>query len=65
MKDDNWQRYIQIGLELSTSVFVFSAIGIFLDKKLNTKPYLTISGIFLGISSVFYLLWKKFFKDNK
>lgn len=59
-EDDNWKKYVQIGLELAVTVLIFSLSGIFLDLKLGTRPYFTISGAFLGILIVFYLLWKKF-----
>ncbi|PIS46813.1 MAG: hypothetical protein COT17_06570 [Elusimicrobia bacterium CG08_land_8_20_14_0_20_51_18] len=65
MKKENWTDYLQIGLELSVSVLAFLAAGYFLDFKLGTKPFLTLGGAFLGISSVFYLLWKRFLRGGK
>lgn len=63
-KEDNWTSYVQLGLELSLYVIVFSFLGFWLDYKLNTKPFLTLSGAFLGIISVFYVLWKRFLRNK-
>ncbi len=65
MKEDKaWTSYAQLGLELSVSVLIFISIGYFLDNKLSSKPWFTLSGAFLGIVSVFYILWKDFIKRN-
>lgn len=63
MKEENsWTAYAQLGLELSVSVLIFIFAGYFLDNKLSTRPWFTLSGAFLGIVSVFYILWKNFVK---
>ncbi|MEW5951051.1 MAG: AtpZ/AtpI family protein [Elusimicrobia bacterium] len=63
-REDNWTSYVQLGLELSLYVIIFSFLGFWLDYKLNTKPFLTLSGAFLGIISVFYVLWKRFLRNK-
>lgn len=63
-KGDFWTSYIQLGLELSISVLAFSAIGYWLDIKFSSKPWLTLSGSFIGIVSVFYILWKNFLRGK-
>jgi len=64
MRKENWTDYIQIGIELCVSVLFFTAIGFWGDLKFKTKPYLTLIGAFLGIISVFYILWRKFLRGH-
>lgn len=63
-KEDSWTSYVQLGLELSLYVIIFSFLGFWSDYKLNTKPFFTLSGAFLGIISVFYVLWKRFLRNK-
>jgi len=60
--EENWVRYVQLGLELSSYVIVFFFLGYFVDFYFKTKPYFTVAGSLFGILSVFYVLWKKFLK---
>jgi F0F1-type ATP synthase assembly protein I len=61
-KKDNWQKYLQLGLELSLYIIIFTFLGYYLDIKFSTKPYLTFTGVFLGMFGVFYSIWKKFLR---
>ena len=58
--------YINIVYTLIGSVLMFGLIGWWLDKKLFTKPWLFISGLFLGLIIGFYNLFKviKKLEDN-
>lgn len=60
--EENWTRYVQLGLELSSYVIVFFFVGYFIDFYFKTKPYFTVVGALFGILSVFYVLWKRFLK---
>ncbi|NLH39686.1 MAG: AtpZ/AtpI family protein [Elusimicrobia bacterium] len=62
LKADSWQRYLQLGLELSLYIIIFTFLGYYLDIKFETKPYLTFTGVFLGMFGVFYSIWKKFLR---
>lgn len=59
---DRWTDYLQLGFEVCIYVLVFFFLGYYLDKYLNTKPYIMLIGIFLGIFSVFYVIWKRFLR---
>ncbi len=37
-----------LGFMIVTPVIVLSFLGLFLDKKMGTTPFLTIGGLFLG-----------------
>lgn len=43
--------YSSIGLEFALSVIVGIAIGWFLDKKLHTHPFLTVTFLFFGLGA--------------
>ncbi len=42
--------YSSIGLSVALSIFIGLGIGVYLDKKFDTSPYLTL--IFLGLGIV-------------
>jgi F0F1-type ATP synthase assembly protein I len=46
--------YLNIGVVWMASVLLFTWIGITLDKKWDTKPWLTLTGAILGIITGFY-----------
>ncbi len=46
--------YLNIGVVWMASVLIFTWIGITLDKKWDTKPWLTLTGAILGIITGFY-----------
>jgi len=46
-------RASAIGLEMGLSVAIGLAIGYFLDRYLNTKPWLTLIFLILGIAAAF------------
>ena len=54
-----------LGLTMVFSIVIGLVIGIWLDKFFNTKPYLTISFIILGIISGFYTVIKEGIKNTK
>lgn len=46
-----------IGLEMGVSVTIGYFIGSFLDKKLDSSPWLTIIFFILGVAAAFRLLF--------
>lgn len=46
-------RFGTVGLEMGLAVFVGALIGIYLDKFLGTKPYLSIIFVLFGIAAGF------------
>lgn len=43
--------YASIGLSVSLSIFIGLGLGVFLDGKFQTRPWLTLIGIGLGIAA--------------
>lgn len=50
-------RFGTVGLEMGLSVAVGAVIGIYLDKWLGTKPWLSIIFLFFGIAAAFKRLF--------
>jgi ATP synthase protein I len=50
-------RYSAIGLEMGFSVAIGVAIGYFLDRYFNTKPWLTLVFLILGVIAGFRSLF--------
>lgn len=46
--------FLNIGTVLVACVLVGIGLGYWLDKKLQTEPWLLLAGAFLGIASGFY-----------
>jgi len=46
------------GLELGITVAIGAIGGLFLDRRFDTGPWLMITGLFLGVSSGFYNLYR-------
>ena len=46
-------RYSAIGLEMGLSVAIGLAIGYFLDRYFQTKPWLTVIFLILGVAAGF------------
>jgi len=56
--------YLNIGVVWMASVLFFTWIGITLDTKLDTKPWLTLTGAILGIVTGFYHFIKTVLSQN-
>jgi F0F1-type ATP synthase assembly protein I len=57
--------YLNIGLVWALAVLFFTWLGIELDKKLNTAPWLTVTGALVGIAAGFYHFIKTVLNENK
>ena len=58
---DSFQKaapYINIVYTLMGSILMFGLLGWWLDKKFSMKPWLLLSGLFLGLVVGFYHLFK-------
>ncbi len=47
-------KYLGLGSQLAATVLVTVFLGLWLDKKLNTSPFLTIVLSLLGVFSALY-----------
>jgi ATP synthase protein I len=45
--------YSSLGLSVSLSIFIGLAIGVYLDRRLDTHPWLTFIFLVLGIAAGF------------
>ncbi|MDD2805313.1 MAG: AtpZ/AtpI family protein [Elusimicrobiales bacterium] len=59
---ENWWNYAQIGLELAGAVLLGFFGGFWLDKKLDTLPWLTLAGAVAGLAAGFYRVAKELFR---
>jgi len=60
-KGSPWREFAQygsLGMTMVISTVGCYFLGYWLDKKLGTSPYLSLIGLFLGISAGFYQLYK-------
>ena len=56
--------YLNVGVVWMASVLLFTWIGLTLDKKWETKPWLTLVGAILGILTGFYHFIKTVLSEN-
>jgi ATP synthase protein I len=61
----NYGPYLGLGLQLAVTVIVMVFLGIWLDDKFNTSPWLTVVFSFLGIASALYSFIKTVLKSEK
>lgn len=53
-----------LGIELVVSVLIGAGAGYWLDKRLNTFPWLTVVGLILGAAAGFLSAYRAFMKSN-
>lgn len=61
----NYGPYLGLGLQLAVTVVVMVFLGIWLDDKFGTKPWLTVTFSFLGIAAALYNFLKSVLKSDK
>jgi len=54
--------YLGLGLQLAVTVTIMVFIGVWLDRKFNTNPVLTIIFAFLGVFAGLYTFIKSVLK---
>lgn len=47
------------GLQFAAAIVAFTFLGIWLDRKLNTSPWLLIVCVFVGAAGGFYSIYRK------
>jgi hypothetical protein len=53
-----WSRYLGIGMTWALSTALFLYVGTVLDGRLDTDPWLTLIGAFVGAAAGFwYMYW--------
>ena len=58
-------NYLGLGLQLAVTVVVMVFLGIWLDSKFNTNPWMTVLCSFLGIFAAIYSFIKTVLKSGK
>ena len=51
-------KFTALGLEMGLSVLLGLLGGRWLDERFGTKPWLSITGVLLGIAAAFFALFK-------
>jgi F0F1-type ATP synthase assembly protein I len=65
-KDKNdLTKYIGFGFEFCGVVVVFCYIGYKIDAAVNSSPFCLLGGFFIGLTGMFYLLYKQINNDKK
>lgn len=67
IKKDFFSEYINInvGYSLVTPILIGLIVGLFLDNKFHTKPYLTVFFIFFGTISSIYNLYRVYIDERR
>ena len=58
-------NYLGLGLQLAVTVVVMVFLGIWLDRKLDTNPWMTVACSFLGIFAALYSFIKTVIRSGK
>ena len=58
-------NYLGLGLQLAVTVVVMVFLGIWLDRKLDTNPWMTVVCSFLGIFAALYSFIKTVIRSGK
>ena len=58
-------NYLGLGLQLTVTVIVMVFLGIWLDEKFNTNPWLTVICSMFGIFAAMYTFIKSVLKSDK
>lgn len=61
----DYAPYIGLGLQLAITVAALAFLGIWLDKKFDSSPWLTIVSSFLGVFAGLYNFIKAAIKSGK
>lgn len=58
-KKNNIPLLLQISTDIVASLIVGTIIGVYLDKMLDTKPFLLIICLILSVAAAFKLIYQK------
>lgn len=57
--------YSSLGLQVALSIFIGLAIGVYLDKRFELYPWLTLVFLCLGIAAGFRNIWLAIRKSER
>lgn len=57
--------YSSLGLQVALSIFIGLAIGVYLDRRFDLYPWLTLVFLGLGIAAGFRNIWLAIRKSEK
>jgi len=57
--------YSSLGLQVALSIFIGLAIGVYLDRRFDFYPWLTLVFLGLGIAAGFRNIWLAISKSGK
>ncbi|MBU0545551.1 MAG: AtpZ/AtpI family protein [Proteobacteria bacterium] len=57
--------YSSLGLQVALSIFIGLAIGVYLDKRFDLYPWLTLVFLVAGIAAGFRNIWLAIKKSEK
>lgn len=52
-------EFAGIGIQFALVILVFTAGGVWLDRRLGSSPWFTIIGVFVGAAGGFYSMYRK------
>ena len=61
----DWANYLGLGIQLAITVIAMTFLGIWLDKKYNSGPWLTVICSMFGIFAALYNFIKSVLKSGK
>lgn len=58
-------EYLGLGIQIAASMVMPLLLGVWLDRKFNLSPWLTIVGAGFGIVSIFAIIFKIAYMSNE
>ena len=62
---DSGGAYMGLGLQFGGAIILFMFVGMWLDRKLGSSPWLLIIGVFGGAAAGFYSIYRRLVEDQK
>lgn len=53
------------GLQFGMAIVVFALLGVWLDRKFGTSPWLVLAGVAIGAIGGFYSMYRKLYPPSK
>jgi F0F1-type ATP synthase assembly protein I len=58
-------EFAGVGLQFAVTIVVFALLGIWLDKRWHTSPWLVIVGVFFGATAGFWTMYRQMVKKQR